>query len=116
MIQKIGESIRWDFYEEKKTHERTKRFYTLKQRSIKVGAVAIKVQLKDKDYDEMFKRVAIDEPKLINEDLAVKWVENNIVGGITKEKLDDQRYKEIISFDMMQNTSIIYHMESVVEM
>ena len=105
-----------DFYEQVKTHEQTKRFYTLKPRSIMVEDVHIKIQLKEEDYDSMFKRIVVSEKKLIHEDLAVKWIENNIVGDITKEKLDDQRHQEITNCDMMQNTSIIYHMESVIEM
>lgn len=45
-----------------------------------------------------------------------KWFLNCIEGKITKEKLDDMRQKEINENDMMQNTSIIYHPESVSEM
>jgi len=38
------------------------------------------------------------------------------VGKIKKAELDDERMKETNSLDMMQNSSIIYHTESVLEM
>ena len=45
-----------------------------------------------------------------------KWMMNVLPGKITKEKLDDMRQQEVNENDMMQNTSIIYHPESVSEM
>lgn len=45
-----------------------------------------------------------------------RWINENIIGGITKEKLDKQRHGEVNSLDMLQNTSIVYHPESVLEM
>ena len=39
-----------------------------------------------------------------------------LVGKLTKADLDDERMKETNSLDMMQNTSIIYHTESILEM
>ena len=35
---------------------------------------------------------------------------------ITKDDLDQQRIKETNAYDMMQNQTIIYHMESLLEM
>jgi hypothetical protein len=47
---------------------------------------------------------------------SIQWIEDCVVGGITKHELDDERAKETNSLDIMQNSSIIYHMESVIEM
>ena len=47
---------------------------------------------------------------------SIEWVRKCIVGRITKAELDDERVLETNSLDIMQNSSIIYHMESVVEM
>lgn len=44
------------------------------------------------------------------------WVKKNIVGNIRKHELDDERMKETNALDMMQNSSIIYHTESILEM
>ena len=46
---------------------------------------------------------------------AAEWIQRNVVGQITKEKLDLARFKEVQVLDMMQNSSIIYHCESVLE-
>lgn len=45
-----------------------------------------------------------------------KWMLKTLDGKITKEKLDRQRQLEVNANDMMQNTSILYHPESVAEM
>ena len=47
---------------------------------------------------------------------ALTWIEENVVGKITKQKLDQQRKKETDQLDMMQTASIIYHPESLIEM
>ena len=39
-----------------------------------------------------------------------------MVGNITKEMLDNERTNETNTLDMMQNSSIIYHTESLLEM
>lgn len=47
---------------------------------------------------------------------ATAWIQRNLVGNITKQLLDDQRMIEINELDMMQNSSIIYNTEVVLEM
>lgn len=44
------------------------------------------------------------------------WVKRCIVGNIRKFELDNERMKETNALDMMQNSSIIYHTESILEM
>jgi len=43
------------------------------------------------------------------------WVSRCLVGKITKAELDEERRKETNALDMMQNSSIIYHTESILE-
>jgi hypothetical protein len=44
------------------------------------------------------------------------WIKNNIVGRITKNDLDTERIRETNVLDMMQNTAILSHPESIIEM
>lgn len=44
------------------------------------------------------------------------WVQRCVVGGVTKNQLDKERQKECNSLDQMQNTSFVYHPESLIEM
>jgi len=46
----------------------------------------------------------------------MEWVKRNVVGRVSKYDLDVERMKETNMLDMMQNTGIIYHTESIVEM
>ena len=52
----------------------------------------------------------------ISEDEAGTWIKKCVVGKITKAMLDDERNGETNALDMMQNSGIIYHMESLLEM
>lgn len=47
---------------------------------------------------------------------AITWVKKCIVGNIRKHELDNERMRETNALDMMQNSSIIYHTESILEM
>ena len=46
----------------------------------------------------------------------MEWIKNSIIGDITKDMLDQQRISESNQNDLMQNTSTIYHIESIIEM
>lgn len=54
--------------------------------------------------------------KKVTPNVAHKWIEDCIVGNIRKFELDNERMKETNALDMMQNSSIIYHTESILEM
>ena len=45
-----------------------------------------------------------------------KWLYDNLVCNTRKKNLDDQRDQEMDSQDLMQNTSILYHTESIIEL
>lgn len=44
------------------------------------------------------------------------WLNDNLIGNITKENLEQERFKEINGQDMMSSALIIYHSESLLEM
>ena len=54
--------------------------------------------------------------KWVSERQVARWCEDTLVGNVTREKLDKQRQDETNVLDMMQNTSIVYHPESLIEM
>lgn len=53
---------------------------------------------------------------MVSEEEATAWITRCLVGNIRKGDLDDERMNETNSLDMMQNSSIIYHTESILEM
>lgn len=52
----------------------------------------------------------------MNNEEADAWVKRVIVGNISKSDLDEERLAETNSMDMFQNSSIVYHTESILEM
>ena len=51
----------------------------------------------------------------VEEDDATEWIEKYLSGKIDKVQLDDQRLKESLGLDMLQNTNFVYHPESLLE-
>ena len=51
----------------------------------------------------------------VQEEDATKWIEKYLIGNIDKVQLDDQRLKESLGLDMLQNTNFVYHPESLLE-
>lgn len=70
----------------------------------------MKVSLPEKEFEK------IRAKKTIKPEEANDWLKNCVVGKISKSELDLERNKETNALDMMQNSSIIYHMESLLEM
>lgn len=54
--------------------------------------------------------------KYVRESEVMVWMQKNVYGKITKEKLDNFRVSNLSDDDMMMNTSFNYHPESVGEM
>lgn len=76
------------------------------------------IRLDAEDYYNIIR--VINEPdfeiegrRFVRESEALDWMHRCVVGKITKERLDAQRQAEVNANDMMQNTSIIYHCESI---
>lgn len=74
------------------------------------------LRLSKKDCDSFFEKWFLNEKNFVEPSESKEWIKNSIVGNITKEMLDNQRIKEQNGNDLMQNTSVIYHIESVLEM
>jgi hypothetical protein len=51
----------------------------------------------------------------VSEEDATEWIEKYLCGKIDKAQLDDQRLKESLGLDMIQNTNFVYHPESLLE-
>lgn len=85
-------------------------YYVNKERMISVQGVLIKIQLTKEDYQNLKNKVELD-----NEE-ADAWIKRVIVGNISKSDLDEERLAETNSMDMFQNSSIVYHTESILEM
>mmetsp|Transcript_8499 Transcript_8499/g.14296 ORF Transcript_8499/g.14296 Transcript_8499/m.14296 type:complete len:728 (+) Transcript_8499:520-2703(+) len=85
-------------------------FFLNKERMVLVEGVPLKISLDQSHID------AIREKKAIVDLNSTEWVQECLVGHITKDELDEERIKETNSLDMMQNSSIIYHTESILEM
>lgn len=88
-----------------------KEYYVRKERMIKINSfIEVKMVLQEDSFEELTKRKEISKEKAPN------WIKRNIVGRITKKDLDTERIRETNVLDMMQNTSILSHPESIVEM
>lgn len=88
-------------------------YYVQKERMIKINTfIEIKIILNDAS----FKMIDPQERKVdskITEKNAAKWIQDNIVGCITKRDLDDERIRENNVLDMMENTNFLGHTESI---
>jgi hypothetical protein len=88
-----------------------KHYYVNKERMIRVEGVALKIKLNEADF-----KVAQDKSIDVEVPDSAPWIKRCLVGNIAKADLDDERKKETNSLDLMQNSSIIYHTESILEM
>ena len=88
----------------------SEQWYVGRERIVLVENVSIKVCLSQKDYNDIKNgnKIAVED--------ATEWLRRSLVGNIKKGDLDDERMNETNSLDMMQNSSIIYHTESILEM
>ena len=63
----------------------------------------------------MFENVWAQKDKYVGDEKACKFIQKQVVGNILKDELVEQRVKEVNGLDMMQNTTIIHHIESIIE-
>lgn len=85
-------------------------YFPGKERILMFQGVVLKICLPQQYYND------IKGKKKVQPNLAHRWIEECIVGNIRKFELDNERMKETNALDMMQNSSIIYHTESILEM
>ena len=75
------------------------------------------MKISEEDFYDFKEKLIVETVEdFVPRDQAYAWVDKNVLGGINKELLDQQRLQEINQLDMMQNTSIVYHTESLLEM
>lgn len=87
-------------------------FYIDKERLVQVQGVMIKLCLPKEDFDKIYNNRRYEVPQ----EESIAWIKRCVVGNISKKELDNERMKETNSLDMMQNSSIVYHTESILEM
>jgi hypothetical protein len=92
------------------SHESPESYYINKERILMFQGVVLKICLPEQQYRDIKAR------KEVKSNDAIPWVKKCIVGNIRKHELDNERMRETNALDMMQNSSIIYHTESILEM
>ena len=70
----------------------------------------------EEDCKTMYDKWYLNDKPYITKEESSDWLNNKIAGNITKYKLDMQRNDEINDCDLLMNTSIVYHTESIIEM
>ena len=93
-----------------------KLFTSAKESFVELEGVKLRVNLTEADYEEARDGALMQDSVIVTPERAAAWMRRNIPGNITKEELDYARFREIQSLDMMQNSSIFYHQETVLEM
>lgn len=104
MVNKIIKNINLN------DHAEPEAYYVNKERILMFQGVVLKICLPLDYYNDIKGR------KEVKPNNAQRWIKNCIVGNIRKFELDNERMKETNALDMMQNSSIIYHTESILEM
>jgi len=107
----MAEKITYQIDVDKQNPKKAELFYVDRERMIPVEGVMLKICLPKEEFDKL-----IENDMEVDPEQSINWVRKCVVGRITKNELDDERVIETNSLDIMQNSSIIYHMESVIEM
>ena len=117
MVNRIIKNIEFNFEDSKSNFKKNKQFFTSKETLsfIEIEGICLYLNLTSEDYDEAREGILLDEETIVPPEKAGEWLGRNVPGNICREKLDYERFLEIQSQDMMQNSSIIYHCESVLE-
>lgn len=107
----MAEKITYQIDVKSKSPKEAEDYYIDYERIIQVEGVALKVCFPAADFKKLVK-----DGMEVDVDKSIEFVNRCVVGRITKAECDDERVEETNSLDIMQNSSIIYHMESVLEM
>lgn len=88
-----------------------------KERDVEVvDGVTIRIKLNEHNYMKILTKLQYGEKKnFVEERNAIKWIEETMVGPVTKEILEKERFHELDGLDMMQNTGIIYNPQAIIE-
>ena len=113
MMNEIISSIPFEKYKNK---NKFVKFWTNNEEFVDVIGTSIRICLTKDDCEKLYDKWYLNDFPYIKKEEANEWMTTRIVGSITKFKLDRQRNNEINESDILQNTSIVYHTESLVEM
>ena len=91
------------------------KYYTEERRSIYVNNFLIVIKFEVKDFEKLYERAFLKRSDLVEKNEGTDWLFRNLVGKITKVDLDVRRSNSLNSLDMMQNSNIFYHPESINE-
>lgn len=109
MIKQIIKSISLD-NEELPNKVTPEEHYPGKERVVMVGGINLKICLTTEALEN------IKAKKEVTPEESQQWIKSNFVGNIAKADLDDERARETNQLDLIQNASILYHTESILEM
>ena len=118
MANYIIDHIDMDIEMEKRTNEKTRKYWVDKVRVVNVEGVELKLNIDGDSYDRFFDQKFLDSSnkKFLKPEESTDWVKEHIIGEPDKKMCDDQRHKEINTADMFTYQSIIFHTESILEM
>lgn len=104
MINKVIQSIDLTAY------KNPEEFFVGMERVVMVGGINLKVSLTKELFED------INNKRSVKPEDAQHWIKTCFVGCISKSDLDDERARETNQLDLIQNASILYHTESILEM
>lgn len=116
MINRICEEIDFDLLQTKRTFRETRNFYVGKRVKIRVYKVNLNLLITEEGWRQIFENKVTNETYLVPPEDSQRWIQENIKGNFSRADLDQMRLEETASLDMMMNTAIIYHCESLNEM
>ena len=90
--------------------EGAENYFVGMERVVMVEGINIKVNLTKQAFDD------IKAGNQVTPENSQQWIKDCFVGNITKADLDDERARETNQLDLIQNASILYHTESILEM
>ena len=112
----VNEIIKSIPFEKFKNKDKFVKFWTNNPETIDVIGADIQIKLSEEDCNQLYQKWYLKEYPYIKQENATEWLNTRLIGKITKFKLDQQRVLEINNSDFLQNTNIIYHTESLLEM
>lgn len=116
MINNIFDHIDLDLFQKERRRMETKALWVNKRRSVTVDNVKIYLKLTDEGYETVIKNMIMGKLYLIPPIEASMWFKKNVFGKVKRRDLDDARFLEIGSTDMIYNIPMVYHNESISEM
>lgn len=116
MINRIFKKVDFDLAQKNRRFEETRKYFTSKVIKIEVNQVPVWLAITPEGFETVWKNLMLEEMYLVPPDEAPLWMEQNILGNPVRRDLDKQRFCELSGLDIMMNTSIVYHIESIYEL